>query len=182
LKPFSFFTGLDRGGEGRGVNLVQRLRVDEDVGGIGVVPDEMLGLGHDAFILDTDNLGRAHFPGQERVFAKGVVAAVEGEVTVDIDKRLQHNADAVRLRLAANQRSVSQRVFAAESGRKSQGRSRRDGWNAGQHSGRAVGQAHGRNAEPLDAGQVAGLALVGGGVLAGAVDHGDLLVEGHLAE
>ena len=31
-------------------------------------------------------------------------------------------------------------------------------------------------------GRIAGLALVRGGVLAGAVDHGDLLVQRHLAE
>ena len=161
---------------------MQGLRIDEHVGRVGVVADEVLGLRHDALLLDPGDFGGAHFAGQEGVLAEGVVAAAEGEVAVDIDKRLQHNADAVRLRLAANQRSVSQRVFAAEGGRKAHGRSGRDGWNAGQHSGRAVGQAHGRNAQPFDAGQVAGLALVSGGVLAGAVDHGDLLVEGHLAE
>ena len=43
-------------------------------------------------------------------------------------------------------------------------------------------EAHRRDAEPRDAGQVTGLTLISCCVLAGAVDHGDLLVQSHLAK
>ena len=53
---------------------------------------------------------------------------------------------------------------------------------ASQYSRRPVGKPHPRNAKPRNAAEITSLALVYRWILVGAVDQGQFLLEGHLAE
>ncbi len=73
-------------------------------------------------------------------------------------------------------------VFAAERGGDAHGGGLALRGMAGEHAGRAVGKAEAGDAEARNAGEVAGLALIDGGIFLGAVDEGQFFFERHLAE
>ena len=85
---------------------MQGLVVDEDAAAVGVVADVVLDLRHDMLRLDALDFGRAHLAGKEGVFAKGVVAAAELEVAIDVDEGLQRDVDAQGARFAADDEAV----------------------------------------------------------------------------
>ena len=157
--------GADGIDEGVDVDFMKGLLVDVDVGAVSVVGDVMLGLGHDALALHSANEAGAHQAGEDGIFAIGVVAAGEGDVAIDVDERLKDNVDAEGFGFAGDDFAVLFSVVNAEGGGEAHGGGFCFRGVAGQHARGAVGHAQGRDAEAGDAGEVAGLALVGGGVL-----------------
>ncbi len=97
---------VDGGIEWRDVDLVQGLVVDKGAAAVGVVADEVLDLRHDVLRLDALDFADAHFAGEERVFAEGVVAAAELEVAVDVDEGLQGDVDAEGAVFAADDDAI----------------------------------------------------------------------------
>ena len=120
--------------------------------------------------------------GEEGIFAEGVVAAAEFEVAIDVDEGLQGDIDAQRAVFAADDEAVVFGVFDAEGGGDAHGGGFALRGMAGEHAGRSVGKAQAGNAEPRNAGEISGLALIDGWVFVGAVDQGQLLFERHLAQ
>ena len=83
---------------------------------------------------------------------------------------------------AANHQAVLLGCLAAEGGGHAHGGRLALRGMAGEHARRPVGKAQTRNAQPRNAGQVAGLALVDRRIFLCAVDQCQLLVERHLAQ
>ena len=98
--------GLDRGIEGGDVDFVQGLVVNDSAAALGVVADVVLDLGHDMLRLNALDFSRADLTGKEGIFAKGVVAAAELEVAVDVDEGLQRDIDAEGARFASDDQAV----------------------------------------------------------------------------
>ena len=119
---------------------------------------------------------------QEGIFAEGVVAAPELEIAIDVDEGLQRDINAQRAGFAADHDAVVFGIFEAERGGHAHGGGLALRGMAGEHSGRAVGEAQPGNAEPRNSGEIAGLALVDLGIFLRAMDQRQLLLERHLAE
>src|SRR6266571_6032636 len=116
------------------------------------------------------------------MFPIGVVAPVEGDVTVDVDEWFEDNVDAEGLGFASNDHAIVLRVFGAEGGGEAHGGGFGLRWQASEDAGRAVGHANGGNAETRDSGEISGLTLIGGGIFGGAADESHFFFERHLAE
>ena len=174
--------GIDGVDEGGDIDFVESLRVDDDVGAIGVVGDVVLGLRHDVLTLNAFDQACAHDAGQDRIFSIRVVATLEGDIAIDVDKGLEDDVDAEGLGFAADDDAVVLRVFGAEGGGETHRGSLGLRGETGEYAGRAVGHAKRRNAEAGDSGEVSGLALIGDGIFVGAADESHFFFEGHLAE
>jgi hypothetical protein len=119
----------------------------------------VLDLRHHVLRLDALDLGHAHLAVRKRVFAEGVVAAAEFQVAVDVHKGLQRDVDAQRAVFAADHQAVlfgslALKVAATPMVAVSPAT---DGASARPEARR---QSAARNAQPRNAGQIAGLALV----------------------
>ena len=124
----------------------------------------------------------ADLAGKVRVFAKGVVAAAELEVAVDVDEGLQRDINAEGAGFAADDHAVEFGVSGAEGGGDAHGGCFTLRWMAGEHAWRAIGKAQTRNAETRNAGEIACLTLIDGRVFLRAVDERQFFLERHLAE
>ena len=178
--------GRDAGPDGRVewsyIHFMQRLAVHEDIAAVRVVGHIVLDLRHDVLRLDALDLGHRHLGGQERVFAKGVVAAAELEVAVDVHKGLQRDVDAQRAVFAADRHAVLLGQLAAECGGHAHGGGFALRGMAREHSRRSIGKAQPRNAEARNAAEIAGLALVDRWIFQRAVNQRELFIERHSAQ
>jgi len=140
---------------------VQGLLVDEDVEGISVVGNVVLGLGHHILRLYAADFGCTHESSKQGVFAEGVVATSESDVTIDVDEGLKRNIDAQRTRFAADDNTVCFGVLEAECGSYTHrccfGLSR----YASQQTGRAIGETERGDVEARHTGEKSSLALIG---------------------
>jgi hypothetical protein len=71
---------------------MQGLRIDRDVGG-AIIGEVVLGLRHDAAMLNAFDLRGGDLPGQKRILAKGVVGAEEARIAVNVDERFEHHVN-----------------------------------------------------------------------------------------
>ena len=152
-------TGVHRGCKWRQVDLVQRLRVHHHVGR-ALVADVVLGHGHDAAVLDAFDLRGADGTAQARILAKGVISAIKGGITLDIDERLEHHVDAGGPRIARDDAATGARIRQAEGCRQAEAAGQRRGGIAREYAWRAIGKPDRLHPEAGDAWQVACLSLV----------------------
>jgi hypothetical protein len=103
-------------------------------------------------------------------------------VTIDVDERLEGDVNAEGSVFASDDEAVIFGVLDAEGRGDAHRRSFALRRMAREDAGRSVGETKAGDAEAGDAGEVSSLTLVNLRVFLGAVDEGELFLEGHLAE
>jgi len=131
----------------------------------------MLGLGHDTLRLGTTNLCCAHSSSEEWIFAERVVGAMRCNIAINVDEGLQNNVDTESTGLATNDGAVRFGVLDAERGSHTHGGSFGLRGNAREEAGRAVSEAQRRNVKAGNSREIAGLALIGGGIFDASADE-----------
>ena len=142
----------------------------------------MLDLCHDVLRLDAFDFANAHLRSEERILTERVVSTAKFKITVDVYERLEGDVDAEGAVFPADDEAVLIGVLDAEGGGDAHGGGFRLGGVASEHAGRSVGKTQAGYAQARDTGEVAGLTLIDAWVFLCAVDEGQFLSEGHLAQ